>query len=297
MGQRGSCHWNTVGKALTRGWNQEREGNKDTTGFLDETERTGNVTSNQAMLCNFRHRKTRTDRGQKNKCRRKSVWGGTDTHVFTSYTKYQRQQQPPCNKTKFGHPSSVVYRGKGRWSYILQYKPTENVNSTCLEISLTTAEACPQSWPLLRSTYKASGSSRKRLNDISFSHTKDWDYISQQPLWFKEWSPCCRRRRMGKRNRRKGAQTPASIHIHFITIPLFSHNIQRCLHDIWSNFWQTGFKFAWKTAVCWLKYGGTVQFSCPAALIYAFIFLHLEVHILSSLNLKALEQFWKCFDS
>lgn len=234
MGQRGSYHRNTVGKALTRGWNQEREGNRDATGFFDKTKRTGNVTSNRAMLCNFRHRKTRTHRGQKNKCRRKSVWGGTDTHMFTSYTKYQRQQQPPCNKTKFGHPSSVVYRGKGRWSSILQYKPTENVNSTCLEISPATTEACPQSWPLLRSTYKASGSSRKRLIEISLSHTKDWDYISQQPLWFKEWSPCSRRRRMG-------AQTPASIHINFIPF------------NIWSNFWQTGFKLAWKTAVCWLK--------------------------------------------
>lgn len=184
MGQRGSCHWNTVVKRWQEDETRKEKETKTPQDFFDKTERTGNVTSNQAMLCNFRHRKTRTHRGQKNKCRRKSVWGGTDTHVFTLYTKYQRQQQPPCNKTKFGHPSSVVYRGKGRWSYVLQYKPTENVNSTCLEISLATTEACPQSWPLLRSTYKASGSSRKRLIDISFSHTKDWDYISQQPLWF-----------------------------------------------------------------------------------------------------------------
>lgn len=138
----------------------------------------------RTTLCRFQTQK------DKDTVRKDSVRGGTNTYRFTLYTKYQRQQQPPCNKTEPGHTCFVADREQDRWNY-------RDILSFQNEVR---KQACPRSWPLLRSAYiRLQDPVEKRLIDTGSSKKRLWDYISQQPLWFRVWSPWCGRRRGGNR--------------------------------------------------------------------------------------------------
>lgn len=54
-----------------------------------------NYLEGRTTLCRFKHRRT----GRQEEC---------VTYRFTVYTKYQRQQQPPCNKTESGYSCFVA---------------------------------------------------------------------------------------------------------------------------------------------------------------------------------------------
>lgn len=125
------------------------------------------------------HRRREREREERKSARGVSGWRcGTNTYRLTLCTKYQRQQQPPCNKTRVW---ALCGEDPGRW---------RGADSTRLVHPRLLKQACPQSWPLLRSTYKASGSSRKRQVDTGSLKKKQtnkqkttlWDYTSQQPL-------------------------------------------------------------------------------------------------------------------